>query len=146
MARILIALAAGVVFGLGLAISEMINPAKVLAFLDVAGAWDPSLAIVMAGALLIALPAYRGATGRDRPVLAERFVWPAARDVDRRLLTGSVLFGAGWGLVGFCPGPAVASFAFGLAKSFVFVGAMAAGAMLARLLPADGSQPLPAPA
>jgi uncharacterized membrane protein YedE/YeeE len=146
MARILVALFAGVLFGLGLAISEMINPAKVLAFLDIAGAWDPSLAIVMAGALLIAFPAYRTAMRRERPFLAERFVWPAVHDVDRRLLTGAVLFGAGWGLVGFCPGPAVASFAFGLAKSFVFVGTMAAGAMLARLLPASGSGPLPASA
>jgi uncharacterized membrane protein YedE/YeeE len=146
MARILIALAAGVLFGLGLAISQMINPAKVLAFLDVAGAWDPSLAIVMAGALLIALPAYRAAMRRGRPVLADRFAWPAAREVDRGLLMGAVLFGVGWGLVGFCPGPAVAAFAFGLAKSFVFVGAMAVGAMLARLLPADRSQPVPASA
>ena len=146
MARILIALAAGVLFGLGLAISEMINPAKVLAFLDVAGAWDPSLAIVMAGALLIALPAYRAAMRRERPVFAERFVWPTARDVDRRLVAGAILFGAGWGLVGFCPGPAVASFAFGLAKSFVFVGAMAGGAMLARMLPAERSEPVPASA
>ena len=146
MAKILIALVAGVLFGLGLAISEMINPAKVLAFLDVAGAWDPSLAIVMAGALLVALPAYRAAMGRERPVLAERFFWPTARDVDRRLLAGAVLFGAGWGLVGFCPGPAVASFAFGLSKSFVFVGAMAAGAMLARVLPANRSAALPASA
>ncbi|HEU4343434.1 MAG TPA: DUF6691 family protein [Candidatus Binatia bacterium] len=146
MARMLIALTAGVLFGLGLTISEMINPAKVLAFLDVTGDWDPSLAIVMAGALLIAFPAYRAAMGRARPLLAERFDWPVARDVERRLLAGAMLFGVGWGLVGFCPGPAVASFAFGLAKSFVFVGAMAAGAMVARMLPAERSEPLPASA
>jgi hypothetical protein len=131
----LAALVAGVLFGLGLALSQMINPAKVLAFLDLAGAWDPSLAVVMAGALLVTLPAYRLAGRRPRPLLAERFAWPTARDIDRRLVGGAALFGIGWGLVGFCPGPAIASFAFGLPKSFVFVGTMAAGAMLARVLP-----------
>jgi uncharacterized membrane protein YedE/YeeE len=135
MIRVLMALVAGVLFGLGLAVSQMINPAKVLAFLDIAGAWDPSLAVVMAGALLVTLPAYRLVQGRPRPVFAERFAWPTAREIDRRLVAGAVIFGVGWGLVGFCPGPAVASFAFGLPKSFVFVVTMAAGAMLARALP-----------
>jgi uncharacterized membrane protein YedE/YeeE len=135
MMRVLTALAAGVLFGFGLAVSQMVNPAKVLAFLDVAGAWDPSLAVVMAGALLVTLPAYRLAQARRRPVLAARFAWPMARDIDRRVVAGAILFGVGWGLVGFCPGPVIASFAFGLPKSIVFAGTMAAGAMLARALP-----------
>lgn len=146
MARVLVALAAGVLFGLGLTISEMVNPAKVLAFLDITGAWDPSLALVMLGALIIALPAYRAAQGRSRPLLEERFHWPAASVIDHRLLAGAALFGIGWGLVGFCPGPAVASFAFGAAKSFIFVGAMATGAMLARALPPAHDQRVPASA
>jgi uncharacterized protein len=146
MLRVVMALVAGVLFGLGLAVSQMVNPAKVLAFLDIAGAWDPSLAVVMAGALLVTLPAYRLAQGRPRPVLAERFAWPTARDIDRRLIAGAVLFGVGWGLVGFCPGPAIASFAFGLPKSFVFAGTMAAGAMLARALPPRPGERVPAPA
>ena len=146
MLRVLTALVAGVLFGLGLAVSQMVNPAKVLAFLDIAGAWDPSLAVVMAGALLVTLPAYRLAQGRPRPVLAERFAWPTARYIDRRLVAGAVLFGVGWGLVGFCPGPAIAAFAFGLPKSFVFVGTMAAGAMLARALPPLPGERVPASA
>ena len=146
MARVLAALLAGIMFGLGLSISQMVNPAKVLAFLDVAGAWDPSLAVVMAGALLVTLPAYALARRRARPVLAGRFAWPTARDIDRRLVAGAVLFGVGWGLVGFCPGPAVASFAFGLPQSFVFVAAMAVGAMLARALPPLPGERVPASA
>lgn len=146
MGRIVGALAAGVVFGLGLSISEMINPAKVLAFLDIAGAWDPSLAVVMVGALLIAFPAYRVAQTRPRPLLAESFYWPTARVIDSPLLVGAALFGIGWGLVGFCPGPAVASFAFGLPESFIFVAAMALGAMLVRALLRTHDQSLPASA
>ena len=146
MARVLTALFAGILFGLGLSISQMVNPAKVLAFLDLAGAWDPSLAVVMVGALLVTFPAYALARRHPRPVLAERFAWPTARDVDRRLVTGAVLFGVGWGLVGYCPGPAVASFAFGVPESFLFVAAMAAGAMLARALPPLPGERVPASA
>ncbi|HWP58257.1 MAG TPA: DUF6691 family protein [Candidatus Acidoferrales bacterium] len=133
MERVLAALGAGVLFGLGLCVSGMVNPAKVLAFLDIAGAWDPSLIVVMGGALLVALPAYRLAMGRARPLFAERFAWPTASVIDGRLIAGAALFGIGWGLVGFCPGPAIASFAFGLPKSFLFAAAMAGGAAFARL-------------
>jgi uncharacterized protein len=143
MVRVMAALGAGVLFGLGLSVSEMINPAKVLAFLDIAGAWDPSLALVMAGALLVTLPAYRAAQGRPRPMLTERFYWPTARALDLPLIAGAVLFGIGWGLVGFCPGPAFASVAFGEPKSFVFIGAMAAGAILARMAPRGRDEPMP---
>lgn len=146
MVLVLAALGAGVLFGLGLSISEMINPAKVLAFLDIAGAWDPSLALVMAGALLVTLPAYRAAQGRPRPMLAERFYWPTAQVIDFRLICGAALFGIGWGLVGFCPGPAFASVAFGAPKPFIFIGAMVIGAMLARMVPRADEQPLPASA
>ena len=126
------ALLAGILFGLGLAVSQMINPAKVIGFLDFAGAWDPSLAVVMAGALGITAVGYRLALRRPAPLLAARFDLPTLREIDRRLLAGAVLFGIGWGLVGFCPGPVIASLAFGMKESLIFVGAMLAGMALFR--------------
>jgi uncharacterized protein len=126
------ALLAGILFGLGLAVSQMINPAKVLGFLDFAGAWDPSLAVVMAGALGVTAVGYRLALSRPAPLLAARFDLPTLREIDRRLLAGAVLFGIGWGLVGYCPGPAIASLAFGMKESLIFVGAMLAGMALFR--------------
>jgi uncharacterized protein len=128
--RLLVALFSGVLFGLGLVVSGMVNPAKVLGFLDVAGDWDPTLAFVMGGALLVAVPAFRVILKRPRPVLAEEFDLPAKKDLDARLLAGSALFGVGWGLAGFCPGPAVTALASGLAPVFVFVAAMVAGMSL----------------
>ncbi len=130
MVRLIFPLLAGIVFGLGLAVSRMINPAKVLGFLDVAGRWDPSLALVMAGALAVTLVGFRLTLKRPEPLLGGRFELPRARAIDRRLLAGAALFGVGWGLVGFCPGPALASLAFGLKESFVFVAAMLAGIWL----------------
>ena len=121
------ALASGLVFGLGLAVSGMMNPAKVIGFLDVAGDWDPTLAFVMAGALLVAVPAYRFIPKRGRPVLEEEFSLPKKKAVDAPLLGGSALFGVGWGLVGFCPGPAIAALGTGLLPVFAFVAAMLAG-------------------
>ena len=147
MAHALGALLAGLLFGLGLAVSQMINPAKVLAFLDIAGRWDPSLAFVMIGALAVTALGYRLALQRAAPILADRFEVPTAREIDRRLLAGAVLFGIGWGLVGFCPGPAIASLAFGVKESLIFAAAMLAGMALFRLgnrttpLPAATSQP-----
>jgi uncharacterized protein len=128
--RLLVALFSGVLFGLGLVVSGMVNPAKVLGFLDVAGDWDPTLAFVMGGALLVAVPAFRVILKRPRPVLAEEFDLPAKKDLDARLLAGSAMFGFGWGLAGFCPGPAVTALASGLAPVFVFVAAMVAGMAL----------------
>jgi uncharacterized membrane protein YedE/YeeE len=128
--RLLVALFSGVLFGLGLVVSGMVNPAKVLGFLDVAGDWDPTLAFVMGGTLLVAVPAFRVILKRPRPVLAEEFDLPAKKDLDARLLAGSALFGVGWGLAGFCPGPAVTALASGLAPAFVFVAAMVAGMAL----------------
>lgn len=128
------ALASGLVFGLGLAVSGMMNPAKVIGFLDVAGDWDPTLAFVMGGALLVAVPAYRLIPKRERPVLEEEFSLPRKEAVDAPLVGGSVLFGVGWGLVGFCPGPAIAALGTGLVPVFAFVAAMLAGmALHARL-------------
>lgn len=128
------ALASGLVFGLGLAVSGMMNPARVIGFLDVAGDWDPTLAFVMGGALLVAVPAYRLIPKRERPVLEEEFSLPRKEAVDTPLVGGSVLFGVGWGLVGFCPGPAIAALGTGLVPVFAFVAAMLAGmALHARL-------------
>jgi uncharacterized protein len=130
MARSVWALVSGLVFGLGLAVSEMINPAKVIAFLDFAGRWDPSLAFVMAGALAVAAISFRLILRRPAPLLGGRFNVSALTAIDRPLLAGAALFGVGWGLTGFCPGPALASLAFGAAKSLAFVAAMLAGAWL----------------
>ncbi len=127
MLRMLVNLFAGALFSLGLAISGMVDPAKVIGFLDVAGDWDPTLAFVMGGALLVTIPAFRLIFKRPRPVLADEFELPTKKDVDTRLLGGSALFGVGWGLSGFCPGPAVTALATGLTPVFAFVVAMIAG-------------------
>ncbi len=128
--RVLAALVSGLVFGLGLAVSGMMNPVKVIGFLDVAGDWDPTLAFVMVGALLVAIPAYRFIPKRPRPVLEKSFDLPKKQAIDTPLVLGSALFGIGWGLVGFCPGPAVAALGTGLAPVFAFVAAMLAGMAL----------------
>jgi uncharacterized membrane protein YedE/YeeE len=128
MARTAAAALAGLVFGLGLAVSQMANPAKVLAFLDLAGRWDPSLALVMGGALAVATPAFAWARRRPaHPLFAERFAIPERGRVDGRLLAGASLFGVGWGLGGFCPGPALAALAAGEPRVWLFVAAMLAG-------------------
>jgi len=128
------ALASGLVFGLGLAVSGMMNPARVIGFLDVAGDWDPTLAFVMGGALLVAVPAYRFIPRRGRPLLEEEFSLPEKKAIDTPLVGGSALFGVGWGLVGFCPGPAIAALGTGFVPVFAFVAAMLAGmALHARL-------------
>jgi uncharacterized membrane protein YedE/YeeE len=128
--RILAALGCGFVFGLGLAISGMMNPAKVIGFLDVAGNWDPTLAFVMGGALLVAAPAYRLILGRGRPVLEDGFSLQTRKGLDTPLILGSAVFGVGWGLVGFCPGPAVAAVVTGLPAVLGFLAAMLAGMAL----------------
>ncbi len=123
---------AGLVFGLGLLLSGMANPAKVLNFLDVAGAWDPSLAFVMGGATVTAFVGYRLAWRRARPVLMPSFDLPTRRDVDRPLLAGAALFGIGWGIGGFCPGPAWTALPMAAPGTLVFVPAMLAGIWLGR--------------
>jgi uncharacterized membrane protein YedE/YeeE len=127
MLGMLVNLFAGALFGLGLAITGMVNPQKVIGFLDVAGDWDPTLAFVMGGALLVAIPAFRLIFKRPRPVLADEFELPTKKDVDTRLLAGATIFGIGWGLAGFCPGPAVTALASGLTPVFAFVAAMVMG-------------------
>ena len=134
MARMLVALLAGALFGVGLAVSGMMNPAKVIGFLDFAGDWDPTLAFVMGGALLVCVPAFRVVLRRQRPVLASSFALPTKSALDARLLGGAALFGVGWGLSGFCPGPAVAALvpalAAGLAPVLAFFAAMISGMFL----------------
>jgi uncharacterized protein len=120
----------GLIFGWGLLISGMTQPAKVLAFLDIFGAWDPSLAVVMIAALAVSTLGFRLAKRRERPVLATRNLWPPQMPIDRSLVLGSVLFGAGWGLVGLCPGPALENLATGSSRIIAFVAAMAAGMVL----------------
>jgi uncharacterized membrane protein YedE/YeeE len=122
----------GVVFGAGLAISGMTNPAKVLAFLDVTGRWDPTLAFVMGGALLVSTAGFALARRRERPWLSLSFGIPTRRDIDAPLVGGAALFGVGWGLVGLCPGPALASLSRGSAEIAIFVAAMIAGVVLHR--------------
>ena len=120
----------GLVFGAGLLISGMVQPTKVLAFLDIFGAWDPSLAVVMIAALAVSTPGFMLANGRSRPLLATRSFWPTRDDIDRPLIIGAALFGIGWGLVGLCPGPALESLATLSPGVIAFVGAMAAGMVL----------------
>ena len=122
-----IALLAGLVFGLGLLLSGMADPAKVLGFLDLAGDWDPSLALVMAGAIAVAAAGFAVARRRVKSLLGAPIQLPTKRTIDRRLIVGSTLFGAGWGLAGFCPGPALVALGMGEAKAIVFVLAMLAG-------------------
>ena len=124
------ALLAGLVFGIGLLVSGMANPAKVLGFLDVAGAWDPSLAFVMAGAVAVAALAFFIARRRSASLLGAPLSLPDARDIDARLVGGSVLFGIGWGLSGFCPGPALVALGLGQGKAVLFVAAMLGGMVL----------------
>jgi uncharacterized membrane protein YedE/YeeE len=123
----LFAFAAGLLFGLGLIVSGMADPAKVLGFLDLAGAWDPSLALVMGGAVAVGLLAYPLAKRRGNTLLGGPLQLPAKRDIDRRLVGGSLLFGIGWGLAGICPGPALVLVGAGSLKGLVFGLAMLAG-------------------
>lgn len=127
MIRLLLCLIAGALFGLGLAVSQMTNPLKVQNFLDVAGSWDPSLAFVMGAAVLFTLVIFRRVLRRDRPLLGDRFHLPTLHHVDRQLLIGSALFGVGWGLTGYCPGPALATLLSGNQEVFLFVPAMLLG-------------------
>ncbi len=139
--HIVIALLVGLLFGIGLIISGMTDPAKVIGFLDLAGSWDPSLGLVMGGAILVGLVAFRFASERDRSLLGDVMRLPAARHIDRRLVLGSVAFGAGWGLAGYCPGPALASLASGGAKPLIFVAAMLVGMVIFDLLERLAARP-----
>ncbi|KOX53041.1 YeeE/YedE family protein [Methylobacterium sp. 092160098-2] len=140
MAKIASAFAVGLLFGLGLLVSGMANPAKVLAFLDVTGRWDPSLALVMAGAVAVSAAGYLIARRRRRPLLAPRLEIPTRRDLDPRLITGAAIFGVGWGLAGLCPGPALTILTVVPAQAATFVAAMVVGMLLFRLVPSAASK------
>ena len=127
-----VALGCGAVFGAGLALSGMVQPEKVIGFLDFFGAFDPTLAVVMAGAIAVAVPAQAIARRRSAPLVAQHFAPLPRLRVDRRLVAGSAIFGLGWGLSGFCPGPAIAAAGVGLRDALWFVPAMAAGMLLFR--------------
>lgn len=130
MKTALVALLAGLLFGAGLALGGMTDPGKVIAFLDVAGTWDPSLGFVMGSALLITFPVFWWVRRSQRPLFAERFQLPTRRDIDRPLLIGAALFGIGWGIAGLCPGPAIANLAAGSPQVLLFVVTMIAGMWL----------------
>lgn len=134
--QVVIALFAGALFGAGLALSGMADPQRVRAFLDLFGAWDPTLAFVMAGAIVPMAIAWRIQARLQAPLSATRFSLPVSRDVDRRLLIGAALFGVGWGIAGLCPGPAIANLAIAPAPAAIFITAMLAGMLLNTLLPA----------
>lgn len=132
--QLLTALFAGLVFGLGLIVSGMTDPSKVIGFLDLAGTWDPSLALVMGGAIGVGLIAFRLARQRTRAILGGAMQLPTARQIDRRLVLGGITFGIGWGLAGYCPGPALASLATGGSKPLIFTVAMLVGMAIFEIL------------
>ena len=132
--QLLMALLAGLVFGLGLIVSGMTDPSKVTGFLDLAGAWDPSLALVMGGAIGVGLVAFRFARTRPRALLGGPMQLPTTRQIDRRLVLGGLTFGIGWGLAGFCPGPALASLATGGSKPLIFTAALLVGMVIFEVL------------
>jgi len=128
----IISLTAGIIFGIGLVVSEMVNPAKVLAFLDLFGNWDPSLAFVMIGALIVSSPLFHLIKNKEKPLLAEKFNYSNNKEINNKLIIGSILFGAGWGLGGLCPGPAISSLALLNINSIIFVFAMFIGFYLVK--------------
>ena len=129
MKQDLLAFVAGILFGTGLCVSRMADPVKVLDFLDVTGNWDPSLVLVMGGALTVTLIAFRFVLRRDTPLFTGRFQLPAKTELDRRLIAGAALFGIGWGMIGYCPGPAITAMGFGFMGPVYIVTAMIAGFM-----------------
>ena len=123
----IVSLFCGIIFGIGLVISEMINPAKVLGFLNIFDEWDPSLAFVMIGALVVSTPFFHLFKNNDKPLFSSNFLIPNTKDIDKKLIIGSILFGAGWGLIGLCPGPAISSLALLNVGSIAFVFWMSMG-------------------
>jgi len=145
MNKILSALMVGALFGIGIAISGMANPAKVLNFFDIAGTWDPSLLFVMGGALVTTAIGYRVVFGtRKTPVFEADYALPTSRRIDAELIGGSAVFGIGWGISGFCPGGAIPALGLGYAETFIFIAAMIAGIVVARTLKARTAQAAPA--
>lgn len=124
----------GLIFGIGLILSGMTDPAKVIGFLDVTGSWNPSLAFVMIGAIAVAYFAFRTAARQSKTILGEQIALPAKKDIDTRLIVGSITFGIGWGLAGYCPGPAIASIATNASEPILFSAAMLAGMAIYEVL------------
>lgn len=122
-----LALVSGLLFGLGLGISQMIDRERVLGFLDVTGNWDPTLAFVMGGAVLVTIISFRFVLRRPHPIFSAKFYLPTRQDIDRNLLLGAGLFGIGWGIAGYCPGPGITAMVLGIANPFIFVVAMILG-------------------
>ncbi|RUM96760.1 YeeE/YedE family protein [Pseudaminobacter arsenicus] len=137
----LVNLALGLLFGAGLVVSGMSDPAKVLNFLDLFGAWDPSLAFVMGGAVLVTFLGYRLVLARGEPIVGNRFHLPTRGDIDARIVAGPAIFGIGWGLGGFCPGPALTAVGLGATGTLAFIPAMILGMWAARLLAEDNAAP-----
>ena len=127
MSMLAVAFASGLIFALGLVLGDMTDPARVIGFLDVAGQWDATLLYVMLSAVITTTLGYRYVARRDRPILTDQFALPTSQVIDSRLIVGSALFGVGWGLAGFCPGPAVAVFSLLNAKAVIFLISMLAG-------------------
>jgi len=127
MKQVLVALVSGIIFGIGLSLSQMINPNKVINFLDISGQWDPSLAFVMMGALIVTFISFRLILKKPDPILEESFHLPKRTDIDKALLAGAAIFGIGWGMSGYCPGPAVAGIGSGNIEAIVMVASIYAG-------------------
>ena len=134
MSRV-VSLISGIIFGVGLTVSQMINPAKVLGFLNISDDWDPSLAFVMIGALIISSPFFHLFKNNNKPVFADSFSYSNNKELNKKLIIGSSLFGAGWGLAGLCPGPAIASLALLNPSSLIFVITMFVGFYISNYLP-----------
>ena len=132
--QLMTALLSGLIFGIGLIISGMTDPSKVIGFLDVSGKWDPSLAMVMGGAILVGLVAFRCARTRTKSLLGAPMRLPTARQIDRRLIFGAMAFGAGWGLAGYCPGPVLVSLTTGSGKPWIFTLAMLSGMVMFEII------------
>ncbi len=132
--RLILSYIIGLIFGIGISISGMANPAKVLNFFDIAGSWDPSLAFVMGGALIVTFIGYRVVLKRPAPMMDSGFHLPTRKDLDLRLIGGSALFGVGWGIAGFCPGGALPALGTGRSEVLIFVGALVVGILVGKLL------------
>lgn len=131
--RGIVSLLSGLIFGVGLIVADMTNPAKVQNFLDIAGTWDPSLAFVMGGAIVVVMPMFRYLKTLEKPLFGEDFGWPSRTDLDVKLITGSAIFGFGWGLGGFCPGPSLTAVSSGNSGTALFVVSMLAGVWASNL-------------
>ena len=146
MKTTLASLGCGILFGIGLSISGMVNPEKIIRFVDFSGQWDPSLAFVMVGALIVFGIGFRLTQRAGMPLFAEAFQVPSRRDIDPKLIGGAALFGVGWGLAGICPGPSITALAFGMSDFYVFFLAMAAGSLIYGMTSASGGKATPAAA